>query len=63
MKILEIKDEFENEYENDFDLLFSIKKSLDLRTTPYQHKMEFTAQKAIDIVASEKLILSYLNHD
>ena len=49
------KDEFENEYDNDLDLLFII-KNIDLRTTLYHHEMEFTAQKAIDIVTSKKLI-------
>ena len=51
------KDEFENEYDNDLDLLFLI-KNIDLRTTLCHHEMEFTTQKAIDIVTSKKLIPS-----
>ena len=44
-----------DEFENDFDLLFIIKKTLDLRTTLYHHEMEFTAQKAIFFASFTKL--------
>ena len=44
-----------DEFENDFDLLFIIKKTLDLRTTLYHHEMEFTAQEAIFFASFTKL--------